>query len=347
MFKPLLAAMALGAAALAAPAQTAATAAKPSNAASSPASTADAPAPAAAITWDIATPFPETSFHTENLVQFAQEVERASEGKLKINIKPDGTLKADAVKRAVQNGKAPLGEIQLADVQSEWATFGLDSVPMLASGYAQARKLYQAQRVPIGKKLAGQGMVMLYSVPSPPPGLFLKKPVAKLTELRGLTWAAYSPATERMAKLVGAKPVSLPADHVAQAVTQGEVQAALVSTDGFNTDAFEPMEAFLDLQAWLPRHAVLMNVKAFEALDKPTRAAVIKAAIAAEQRGWKASEARHQRFLGLLKDLGMAVITPAEPLRTGLLKTVGEPMLDEWLQRTGPEGKLLIEDYRR
>jgi TRAP-type C4-dicarboxylate transport system substrate-binding protein len=336
MLKPLLAALALGAAALSAPAQTA------SSAASAPAS--DAPA---ALTWEVATPFPETSFHTENLAQFAQEVERATEGKLKIGIKPDAALKAGDVKRAVQNGKAPLGELQLADVQSEWATFGLDSVPMLASGYAQARKLYQAQRVPIGKKLAGQGLVMLYSVPSPPPGLFLRKPVSKLTDLRGLTWAAYSPATERMAKLLGAKPVGMPADHVAQAVTTGQVQAALASTDAFNADAFEPMEVFLDLQAWLPRHGVFMNLKAFEALDKTARAAVIKAAIAAEQRGWKESEARHRRFLGLLKDMGMEVVTPAEPLRTGLLKTVGEPMLDEWLQRTGPDGKLLIDDYRR
>ena len=114
-----------------------------------------------------------------------------------------------------------------------------------------------------------------------------------------------------------------------------------------NADAFEPMEAFVDLQAWLPRNGLLMNLKAFEALDKPTRAAVVKAAIAAEKRGWKESEARHQRFLGLLKDMGMDVITPPEPLRTGLLKTVGEPMLDDWLQRTGAEGKQLIDDYRR
>jgi TRAP-type C4-dicarboxylate transport system substrate-binding protein len=320
MIKPLLASLALGAAALAASAQT---------------------------TWEAATPFPETSLHTENLAQFAKDVERASEGKLKIAIKSDAALKPADTKRAVQNGKLALAEIRLADVQSEWATFGVDSIPMLAAGYGPARKLYQAQRVPVGKKLAGQGLVMLYSVPSPPPGLFLKKPVSKLVELRGLKWAAYSPATERMAALLGAKPVALPADHVAQAVTLEQLDAALVGADGFNADAFEPMQAFVDLQAWLPRNGLLMNLQAFEALDKPTRAAVIKAAIAAEKRGWKASEARHQRFLGLLKDMGMDVITPAEPLRTGLQKTVAEPMLDEWLQRTGPEGRQLIDDYRR
>lgn len=158
MIKPLLASLALGAAALAASAQT---------------------------TWEAATPFPETSLHTENLAQFAKDVERASEGKLKIAIKSDAALKPADAKRAVQNGKLALAEIRLADVQSEWATFGVDSIPMLAAGYGPARKLYQAQRVPVGKKLAGQGLVMLYSVPSPPPGLFLKKPVSKLVELRG------------------------------------------------------------------------------------------------------------------------------------------------------------------
>ncbi|MDZ5456963.1 TRAP transporter substrate-binding protein DctP [Azohydromonas lata] len=320
MLKPLLAALALGAAALAASAQT---------------------------VWEAATPFPEKDFQAENLAQFAKDVESASGGKLKISIKRDAALKPADAKRAVQNGPLALADLRLADVQSEWATFGVDSVPLLASGYTAARKLYQAQRVPIGKKLAGQGLVMLYSVPSPPPGLFVKKPVSKLLELRELKWAAYSPATERMAKLVGAKPVALAADHVAQAVAQGQVDAALVAADGFNADAFEPMHAFVDLQAWLPRNGLLMNLKAFEALDKDTRAAVVKAAIAAEKRGWKESETRHTRFLGLIKDMGMDVVTPSEPLRTGLQKTVGEPMLDEWLQRTGPEGKQLIDDYRR
>ncbi|NML15958.1 TRAP transporter substrate-binding protein [Azohydromonas caseinilytica] len=337
MLKPLLAALALSSAAFV-PAQAAP---------QSPSASAPAKAQAETIRWQVATPFPETSLHTENLMQFAQEVERASQGRIKIVVKPDAALKAAEAKRAVQNGQVQMAEIQLADVQSEWQTFGLDSIPFLASGYAQARKLYQAQRVPLGKRFAGQSMVMLYSVPSAPPGLFLRKPVKQLGDLRQLKWAAYSPATERMAKLLGAKAVAMPEAHVAQAVTQGEVDAALVSADGFNADAFESMEVFLDLQAWLPRHGVLMNLQAFEQLDMPLRKAVIKAAVAAEQRGWQQSEARHRRFLGGLRDMGMDVVEPPEPLRTGLLKTVGEPLLDEWLQRTGPEGKLIIDDYRR
>ena len=342
MLKPLLAALALSATA-AAPTQAA-----PQSAAApkAPASTPSA-APAQALRWQAATPYPDTSLHTENLMQFAQEVERASEGKLRIGVKPDGALKGTEVKRAVQNGKVQLAEIELAEVQSEWQAFGLDSIPFLASGYGPARKLYQAQRVPLGKRLAGQGLVMLYSVPSPPPGLFLRKPVQQLGDLRGLAWAAYSPATERMARLVGAKAVAMPAEHVAQAVTLGRVDAALVSADGFNADAFESMAVFVDLQAWLPRHAVLMSLQAFEQLDMPLRKAVIKAAMAAEQRGWQASEARHRRFLGGLKEMGMDVAEPPGPLRTGLLKTVGEPLLHEWLQRTGPEGQLLIDDFRR
>ncbi|WP_298232136.1 TRAP transporter substrate-binding protein [uncultured Azohydromonas sp.] len=337
MFKPLLASLALGAASLGVSAQTNATAATPTAAS----------ATATTITWQVATPTPDTSLHTENLMEFAKEVERASEGKLKISLKSDPALKAPAVRRAVADGKSPLGELQLAALQPEWQTFGLDSIPFLASGYPEAQKLYQAQRVALGKKLAAQGLVMLYSVPSPPPGLFLKKPVDKLTELRGLSWAAYSPTTERMAKLLGAKPVAVPEAQLTQAVTQGKVDAALASADGFSAEAIEGMEVFVDLRAWLPRHAVLMNLKAFEQLDQATRKALVKAAIAAEQRGWKQSEARHQRFLGALKDMGVAVAPPSEALRTGLRKTVGEPMLDEWLQRTGPEGKLLIDDYRR
>ncbi|WP_157265234.1 TRAP transporter substrate-binding protein DctP [Azohydromonas aeria] len=336
MLKPLLAALALAGGALGAPAL----------AADAPApKTADAPE---SITWRVATPWPAASLHTETLLQFAREVESASEGRLKVEVKPDASLKSPAVKRAVQRNAAQLGDVALAELQSEWPGFGLDSLPFLARGHEPARRLYQAQRVPLGKQLSGQGVVMLYSIPSPPVGLALKQPAADLPALRGLAWGTWSPAGERMAKLVGAKPVALPEAQAARALHGGQLQAALVPAEALagGTSA-EGGGVFLDLQAWAPRHGVLMNVKAFEALDKSLRKVVVKAALAAEKRGWEQSEARHRRALARLKDVGVEVAEPPEALLTGLRKTVGEPFLDDWLQRAGAPGRLMLDEYRR
>ena len=60
--------------------------------------------------WDLAAAYPATNFHTENLVQFAADVDKASGGKLKITVHSNASLfKAPEIKRAVQGGQAQAG----------------------------------------------------------------------------------------------------------------------------------------------------------------------------------------------------------------------------------------------
>ena len=56
--------------------------------------------------WDLASAYPANNFHTENLVQFASDVEKATAGKLKITVHANASLfKATEIKRAVQGGQ--------------------------------------------------------------------------------------------------------------------------------------------------------------------------------------------------------------------------------------------------
>ncbi len=41
-----------------------------------------------AVTWDMPTPYPDKTFHTQNIAQFAQDVEKKTDGKLKIDKYP-------------------------------------------------------------------------------------------------------------------------------------------------------------------------------------------------------------------------------------------------------------------
>jgi TRAP-type transport system periplasmic protein len=66
--------------------------------------------------WDLPAAYPATNFHTENLTQFAKDVDAATAGKLKITVHANASLfKAPEIKRAVQGGQAQLGEILLAN----------------------------------------------------------------------------------------------------------------------------------------------------------------------------------------------------------------------------------------
>lgn len=307
-----------------------------------------APAKAQSAAWDLPTAYPATNFHTENVLQFAADVEQATGGGLKITVYPNASLfKAPEIKRALQGGQAQAGEVLLVNHQNEWQIFGVDGQPFFAVSYEDSAKLYKAQRPLLEKKLAEQGLLLLFAVPWPPQGLFSKKPIHSSTDLKGVKWRAYSPATSRLAELLGARPVTVQAAELSQALATGVVESYMSSAStGYDTKTYEYLRYFTDLQAWLPKNAVLANKAAFEALGKPVQDAVLKAAAKAEARGWASSRAKNAEQLELLKRYGMTVLPPSSQLEADM-KDIGNTMLHEWLQKAGPEGQALIDQYRK
>ncbi|MFC7409897.1 TRAP transporter substrate-binding protein [Hydrogenophaga atypica] len=298
--------------------------------------------------WDLPAAYPATNFHSQNLVEFANDVDKATGGKLKITVHSNAALfKAPEIKRAVQGGQAQIGEILLVNYQNEWQMFGADGLPFLADSYDTSMKLYQAQKPLLEKKLAEQGMSLLYAVAWPPQGIYVKKPIASAADLKGVKWRAYSPATARIAELVGAQPVTVQAAELSQAMATGVVESYMSSgSTGFDTKTYEHIKNYYDTQAWLPKNAVIVNKKAFDALDKPTQDAVLKAAADAEVRGWNASKKVNVESLDKLKANGMTIHTPSAQLKADMQK-VGETMLKEWLDKAGPEGQALMGAYRK
>ena len=304
--------------------------------------------PAAAQTkWDMPTAYPVANFHTENIQQFATDVDRATGGKLKITVHPNASLfKAPEIKRAVQGGQAQSGEILLVNFENEDAIYGLDGVPFLATSYGEAMKLWKASRKALEDKLAKQGIKLLYAVPWPPQGIFANRTLNSTADMKGLKWRAYSTATSKIAELVGAQPVTVQAAEVSQALATGVIDSYMSSgATGFDSKTYETIKSFYDTQAWLPKNAVIVNQKAFDALDKPTQAAVLKASADAEARGWKLSEEKNSWYLDQLKTKGMTIVRPSEQLMADLRK-VGNYMLAEWLRKTGDDGRKVIDSYR-
>ena len=298
--------------------------------------------------WDLAAAYPATNFHSENLAAFAADVDKASAGKLKITVHANASLfKAPEIKRAVQGGQAQAGEILLANFQNEWQLFGADGLPFLADSYDVAMKLYRAQRPFLEKKFAEQGMLMLYAVAWPPQGIYSKKPLASAADLKGSKWRAYSPATARIGELIGAQPVTVQAAEVSQALATGVIESYMSSgSTGFDTKTYEHIKYWYDTQAWLPKNAVIVNKAAFDALDAATKAAVQKAAAEAETRGWAASRRVNTESLDKLKANGMNIVAPPAQLKADMTK-VGDTMLTEWLDKAGPDGKSLVEAFRK
>jgi len=296
--------------------------------------------------WDLPAAYPATNFHTENLVQFANDVDKATGGKLKITVHANASLfKANEIKRAVQGGQAQIGEVLLVNFENENAMYGADGIPFLATSYAESKRLSEAQKPFTDKLLAAQGMKLLYAVAWPPQGIYVKKEIASVADMRGLKWRAYSPATGKIAELIGAQPVTIQAAELSQALATGVVESYMSSgSTGYDTKTYESIKYFYDTQAWLPKNAIIVNRKAFDALDAATQAALTKAAADAEVRGWKVSEEKNDWYKKALTEKGMKIMTPS-PKLMGDLKQVGAIMLADWQKRAGPDGEALVAAY--
>jgi TRAP-type C4-dicarboxylate transport system substrate-binding protein len=298
--------------------------------------------------WDLPAAYPATNFHSVNLQQFADDVDKATGGKLKITVHAGASLfKAPEIKRAVQGGQAQIGEVLISNFANEWAPFGADALPFLAASYDESAKLWQVQKPMFDKKLGEQGLMALYAVPWPPQGLYSKKPLASGADMKGVKFRAYNPATSRLAELLGAQPVTVQAAEVPQAFATGVAESMISSgSTGADSKLWEHVKYWYDTQAWLPKNVVIVNKAAFDGLDAATKQAVLKAAADAEVRGVAASKKANGESLDKLTAGGMQILPPSAALVADMKKN-GDVMLKEWLDKAGPDGKALVDAYRK
>jgi TRAP-type C4-dicarboxylate transport system substrate-binding protein len=308
-----------------------------------------AASPASAQTkWNLPSAYPADNPHTLNLAAFGKDISDATGGKLQLTLHPAASLfKGPDIKRAVATGQAQAGEILISVHENEDPVFGIDVVPFLATSFDDARKLWKASRPHIEKKFGAQGMMVLFGVAWPPQGIYSKKELNTLDDMKGLKWRAYNVGTARIGELVGAQAVTIQAAELPQALATGVVNAFMSSgATGYDSKVWESLNYFYDTQAWLPKNVTFMNKAAFDALDKPTQDALMKAAAVAEERGFKAWQEKTKWYHDEIAKKGMKVGPPSPALAAGF-KKIGDQLAGDWLKKAGPDGQAVIDAYKK
>jgi TRAP-type C4-dicarboxylate transport system substrate-binding protein len=303
--------------------------------------------PAAAQTkWVMATPYAE-NFHTLNIRQFIADIERATEGRLTIQLHPNASLLPMAqIKRGVQTGQVQLGEVLLSAYSNEDPFFEVDGVPFLAWTWPQAEALNTATEPYVRARLERQGLTLLYMVHWDAQGFYSKSEISSVQDLRGTRFRAYNNVTARMAELMGATPVTVQAAEVSQAFATNVIQSMFTSAQtGVNVTAWDFTRYWYNVGGMRTRNAVFANSRAMAALNAPTRAAVLAAAGTAAERGKAMAKAAEVAMADRLRSQGMQLPAPSEQMMTEL-RAIGETQTAEWVQRAGPEGAEMLQRYR-
>jgi len=301
---------------------------------------------AAAEKWDMPMAYNDGNFHTKNGKLFAKAVGACTGGELTITVHGGGSLfKGNEIKRAVRTGQAQIGERLLSAHANENAIFGYDSVPFLATSFTASEKLKEAAGSTLEAILAKQNLVLLYSVPWPPQGLYFKKEINSTADMKGIKFRAYNAATARLAELSGMLPVQIEAAELVQALATGVADSFISSgSTGYDKKVWEHLSHFYDTQAWLPRNTVFANKTAFDALPKTSQNCLKSSAMLAGAAGTARSEQLTGWYLAQLAANGMKVGAPGEKL-AGDLKAIGTTMAKEWSKAAGEAGAGIVKAY--
>lgn len=298
------------------------------------------------IEWKLATGYRAESFHTQNLFEFARDVEQATAGQLKIQIHPNNMLaKLNDIRQAVQEGKAEAGETIMASLVKEIPIAGADSIPFVVGSYADAQRLWELQRPLIEKHLTARGLKVLYAVPWPPQGLFANKPIRGSGDFAGTKMRTYNQTTVRIAELMKAVPVDVAMVEVNKALAEGRMDTMITSAvTGVENKVWGPIKHYYEINAWFPKNIVFVNARAFNVLKPDTQKLVLQAAAAAETRGWATSQAVMVESTNELRANGIKVERVSSEFDREI-KRLGEKFSREWVRLVGNEANHIFIPY--
>ncbi len=297
--------------------------------------------------WDMPMAYADSNYHSQNGKLFAEAVGICTGGELTITVHAGGSLfKGNEIKRAVQTGQAPIGERLLSAHQNENPLYGIDSVPFLATSFADSDKLWNSVQGQLSDALANEGLVLLYSAPWPPQGVYFDRAIESVADMEGIKFRAYNVATSRFAELTGMIPVQIEAADLTQALATG-VASAFVSSGstGYDRKVWEHLSHFYDTQAWLPRNYVFANKEAFDALDAGKQNCLLSAGKLAGAAATARAEQLAGWYLAQLAANGMSVQAPSDALSAELAE-IGNQMASEWADAAGDAGAAAIDAYK-
>lgn len=296
--------------------------------------------------WDMALAYSATNYHSEIAADFAAEVTEASGGALEVVTHPGGSLfPGDEIYSAVRRDLVPIGERLISALSNEDPFFGLDSVPFLASSFADARRLYDVSRDALVDRLAEDGLHFLYSCPWPPQGFYSRVAADSPEALQGLAFRAYNATTSRFAELLGMQPTTIEAAELSQAFATGVADAMISSgATGYDRALWEHVDYYYDVKAWLPRNMVFVNGEVWDGLSAELQDVINTAAANAEETCWARAEELDSWYVEQFVEHGMTVGTLNDEMQA-VFEDVGATLRDEWLETAGERGQAAIDAY--
>jgi TRAP-type transport system periplasmic protein len=306
-------------------------------------------AAAQTVTWELANEYPASSLAGEGDAYFANLVELRTAGRLHIVPRFDGTAgyKSREQLAAVAAGKIMLADSFAGALGEEDALFLLSSLPFLTPTADDAHRLFEIARPAYEAALSKRGQKLLFVSPWPASGIWARQAVTSAGALRSLVIRTYDKTGVEVMQRAGAKAVNLSFAEVAAKLEAGEINAVLSSGDGgAGRGLWKYLDHFTEINYAVPLSLVTINLAAWNLLDAPTRNVITAAADETMARQWQQMTGRSAQNYQRMREHGMTIEAEVPSQLRDLLDEAATGAIDDWLTKTGPKGRELLERYR-
>jgi len=299
--------------------------------------------------WNANSVWPPKNLHSVGITEFAEKVKKATNGDLDIVVSTGGALgyKGPDLLKAVRDGLVPLSDMLISGVAGDEKLFQIVTLPFLVRNFDELKLLIDVSRPAFDKSAARWNQKILYIAPWPGAGLWTKKKITAIEELKGLKTRTYDKNGALVMEAVGATPYALPFSEVYTSLQTGLIDSVMTSTPTAVDGKFwEVLKYFEPLNITIATNMVTVNLKAFQKLPKAQQEILVKIGRETEEAMWANVKNWDKEQEGISNKNGIETVKPSEKL-IGQLEKITEGIRTDWLKSAPADGKKIYDEFMK
>lgn len=309
-----------------------------------------APAYAQSVSLDMANEYGENSIHAEGDKLFTQLVREKTSGEVEITVHYGASLgfrSKDQID-AVGMGALPLADTFTGPLAGIHWVFQTSALPFLTRDFGDARDLFEVALPKYEEVLEANNQMLLWSSPWPPAGIWANKEIRDLSGLQDTKIRTYDQLGTITLSKVGAAPVQMSWADVVPQLSSGALDGVLTSIEaGMSSSLQDFLKNFAPVMIGTPLNIATINKDVFDSLSESQKAAILEAAKEVQDHQWEILEDRVANNRVRAKEAGVALATDLDPEMMAKLQAAGELAIESWYEKSGDEGRALVEEFRK
>jgi TRAP-type C4-dicarboxylate transport system substrate-binding protein len=303
----------------------------------------------AKTTWNANTVWPAKNMHSVRLTEYAEKVKVATKGELEIVVQTSGVLgyKGPQLLKVVRDGRIPISDMLISGVAGDEKIFRISTLPFLVRDFDELRLLTDIARPYFDKAAAKWNQKILYTAPWPGSGLWAKKKIITIKDLKGRKTRVYDMNSALLMEAVGATPLVIPFSDLSTALRTGFIDCIITSTPtAVDARLWEVLMYFEPLNITFATNMVTVNLDAFDKLPKAQQDILVSLGKEQEEAAWEDVRRWGGDTEAIISKNGIETVQPSKQFISNLEKAA-KVIWADWLKTATPDGKKIYEEFTK